>query len=407
MLTQCPNCETTFRVTSEILRVAQGQVRCGRCQTQFDALQRLIEERPVPAANAGRLSRSEQLAAQQRVDDASQIEVEEPETHEDITMEGKRIEISGTYRVLDDESIDGASHLRQEVVEEWMEVDEVADGDDVVHQGYVDVSQEFDETGTFDATGTFDSTSTFDELEDSRERLMRDFSATNTSDAIDPEAVPRARRPGILDRGMRDDRADALLSGSPAINDDDPDDLASLTRRPRRQVSLIWKIAFAPLLLLLIAQIVHHNRAELARHPRLGAPLMSIYRTLHLDLTPDWELHAYEIKQWGVITDAAMPGALKVRASLINRAPFSQPYPLLKLVLEDRWGEQVRAREFVPAEYLDQGVATDRLLASDQQTNATIVIVDPGPDAEGFRFDVCLQGEAGTVCAADIPEARR
>ena len=44
MLTQCPNCQTTFRVTTEILRVADGQVRCGRCQTQFDALERLIDE---------------------------------------------------------------------------------------------------------------------------------------------------------------------------------------------------------------------------------------------------------------------------------------------------------------------------------------------------------------------------
>jgi hypothetical protein len=133
---------------------------------------------------------------------------------------------------------------------------------------------------------------------------------------------------------------------------------------------------------------------------------MDIYRALQIELTPGWELHAYEIRQWGVITDAASPGALKVRASITNRAPFPQPFPLLKLVLEDRWGEQVRAREFEPVEYLDAGVAADRLLAPEQQTNATIVIVDPGPDAEGFRFDVCLHGEAGTVCAAEIPEAR-
>ena len=43
MLTQCPSCQTTFRITSEILRVAHGQVRCGRCHTQFDALERLVD----------------------------------------------------------------------------------------------------------------------------------------------------------------------------------------------------------------------------------------------------------------------------------------------------------------------------------------------------------------------------
>jgi len=76
---------------------------------------------------------------------------------------------------------------------------------------------------------------------------------------------------------------------------------------------------------------------------------------------------------------------------------------LLKLVLEDRWGERVREREFEPAEYLDPATAPDRLLAPAQQATATISIVDPGPDAEGFRFDVCLRGRRGIVCAADVP----
>jgi hypothetical protein len=44
------------------------------------------------------------------------------------------------------------------------------------------------------------------------------------------------------------------------------------------------------------------------------------------------------------------------------------------------------------------------LLAPAQQTTATISIVDPGPDAEGFRFDVCLPGTRGTVCAAEVPQ---
>ncbi|MET0656855.1 MAG: MJ0042-type zinc finger domain-containing protein, partial [Steroidobacteraceae bacterium] len=33
MLTQCPECQTTFRITPAILRAASGQVRCGRCRT--------------------------------------------------------------------------------------------------------------------------------------------------------------------------------------------------------------------------------------------------------------------------------------------------------------------------------------------------------------------------------------
>lgn len=49
MLTRCPNCETTFRVTPEQLKARHGKVRCGECQEVFDALDTLIE---APAAVA-------------------------------------------------------------------------------------------------------------------------------------------------------------------------------------------------------------------------------------------------------------------------------------------------------------------------------------------------------------------
>ena len=52
MLTRCPNCETTFRVTPEQLKARQGRVRCGECQEVFNALDTLVEAAPaaMPAA---------------------------------------------------------------------------------------------------------------------------------------------------------------------------------------------------------------------------------------------------------------------------------------------------------------------------------------------------------------------
>ena len=43
MFTRCPSCQTVFRVRPELLRVAHGQVRCGRCDTVFNALDSLAE----------------------------------------------------------------------------------------------------------------------------------------------------------------------------------------------------------------------------------------------------------------------------------------------------------------------------------------------------------------------------
>ncbi len=44
MLTRCPACATTFRVTAEQIKLRAGRVRCGQCQHAFNALDTLIEE---------------------------------------------------------------------------------------------------------------------------------------------------------------------------------------------------------------------------------------------------------------------------------------------------------------------------------------------------------------------------
>lgn len=43
MLTRCPGCTTTFRVTPEQVKARHGKVRCGRCQNVFDAIEHLVD----------------------------------------------------------------------------------------------------------------------------------------------------------------------------------------------------------------------------------------------------------------------------------------------------------------------------------------------------------------------------
>lgn len=363
MLTQCPSCQTIFRITSEILRVAHGQVRCGRCHTQFDALERLVEENDVEETSSGRYVKPEPPAGE--------IEVDEPRAQEDITLEGRHIEITGTYRVMDDPE---DPQIRQEITEEWVELDDVDE----------EISDELPADDGIEVAEHGEEIDDFDEAEDVEE-------------SPDPSEESEQQR-----------FARRLASGRQRLLQESASDeeLHALAGRPgTARSALLWKILAAPLVLALLGQFVHHYRSDFARHPALGPAVVRIYEIFGVKLTPDWQLHAYEVKQWGVVSDASHPGTLKVRASITNRASFAQPYPLMKLVLEDRWGDQVRAREFEPGEYLDPGTPLDRLLPPGQPTNATIAIVDPGPDAEGFRFDVCLRGRTNAVvCASEVPQ---
>jgi predicted Zn finger-like uncharacterized protein len=49
MITCCPECATSFRVTPEQLKAVQGKVRCGKCQHVFNAIETLIETTVEPS----------------------------------------------------------------------------------------------------------------------------------------------------------------------------------------------------------------------------------------------------------------------------------------------------------------------------------------------------------------------
>jgi len=53
MITRCPICRTTFRVTAEQLDARNGKVRCGKCTTVFDAREAMhAEERGLRPGGA-------------------------------------------------------------------------------------------------------------------------------------------------------------------------------------------------------------------------------------------------------------------------------------------------------------------------------------------------------------------
>jgi hypothetical protein len=84
----------------------------------------------------------------------------------------------------------------------------------------------------------------------------------------------------------------------------------------------------------------------------------------------------------------------------MNSAAQLEPYPLLRLTLANRFGTRIGEREFEPADYL--GKRPLRMLSPGERVDATLDIVDPGKDAEGFEIDVCLRNAKGKItCVGD------
>lgn len=401
MYSQCPECQARFRVTADALRAAHGTVRCGRCGCAFDALARLSDTVPPAAADPAvqRLGTSgtvvavrpeavttseyhfsaddlekvfidardwqQQFGAELAVADTTvpagmgaeppAVEVDENERIEDITLEGERVRIEAPpdFDVDDLDSTDEFEILRD--VPESMYVEEDHTGEDVPP--------------------------------------LSESAAEPAATALAAPAPTAAAAPPTLaaQRWRREPEED----GETATSTDEVGE-----RLKAGWGALAWTLGSLVLALVLLAQVTHHFRQDLARHPQVGPVLRAVYERLGLPLSPNWDLRAFELRQWGNDSPADSDGRLSVRASLTNRATFAQPHPVLRLELEDRFGDPVAVRDFEPGDYLKDPSQATRLMGASATTEAELLIADPGRDAVGYRLDVCMRESANLLRCA-------
>jgi predicted Zn finger-like uncharacterized protein len=165
----------------------------------------------------------------------------------------------------------------------------------------------------------------------------------------------------------------------------------------------MWTAGSAILLLMLVIQIVHHYRHDLAANATFNGPLTSIYAVLGIPIVPRWDLTAYEVRQLGASTAADAPGQITVRASVKNGARQAQPLPLLRVTLQDRFGNRIASRDVPPKSYLPRAIPSSSLLSAGQRIDAEMAFVDPGSNAVGFEIDACLPAPGGGIsCANDL-----
>ena len=216
---------------------------------------------------------------------------------------------------------------------------------------------------------------------DSKQKSDGSHSALETTQAIRAALAPR-KRPPLPDLGRTESR-----SGE----------------QPTSFVPGMWTVGSVLLLLVLTIQVVHHYRHDLAANAALNGPLTSIYAVLGISLVPRWDLGAYEVRQLGASTAADAPGQITVRASVKNGAHQAQPLPLLRVTLQDRFGNRIASRDVPPQSYLPRAIPPSSLLSAGQRIDAEMTFVDPGSSAVGFEIDACLPAPGGGIsCANDV-----
>jgi predicted Zn finger-like uncharacterized protein len=368
MFTICPKCTLTLAVTAEDLRAGQGYVRCGRCLNVFNALLALSEE-----------ADSDSVSSYSQADPASSSQITRALASANQPAEPPPLTLSDSQRtrLATEISSDGAIE---------------------------------NESSLADGTGSFETIV----LEGEGITQTEEFAP---QESVDNEIAQLAERLGALPgekSSANDDEAerDHAEPGGPADEADaDEADAAHAIEvselAPAQQPHYRrWLIGSTLLVLLFVLQIINHWRDAIASRPSFSEPMTRLYSHLGVMLDPHWDLAAYDIRQQGAASDPSDSHLIRVRLSLANRAARSQPVPLLRLTLLDRYGKRIAARDLTPAEYWPHGQPARSFLAHDERVDSEIAVRDPGADSASFEIDVCLPNVHGTVrCAGDLPAA--
>ncbi len=450
MFTICPKCALTLAVTAADLRVAQGYVRCGRCSSVFNALARLTEERqgaspepsappvtsppaPVPAAAASPLPSPPADAAQPAAPPPATSTAAPPEEpaaaadlelipEEALEFDPARTDAESVFvQPRPDPQWEAATGSFKAMVaanqEPVLELEPEPEPDGLVEveidSGFLAAIIQADARGATPAVAPAPTPAPTPAPASAVTAASRPASAktpglrhaaharpaqdADTRLDFERESLPEPHPESVqvLPRAQLRERA------VPAAADADAAEAQQLRiERP----PYLWLLGIAAAALLLLAQIVNHYRDDLAASARFNHPLTALYGSFGVTLKPHWDLHAYDVRQLGASVDPANAGHITVRASIKNAGPQPQPLPLLRVTLQDRFGNRIAARDVQPQLYVPGAVPASALLGAGQRIDAEMAFVDPGASAVGFELDACLPASGGGVaCANDAP----
>jgi predicted Zn finger-like uncharacterized protein len=406
--TQCPDCATIFRVTAEALRFAQGDVRCGVCATSFNALENLSEQpfRPAPAGDTPSPDDSmtvEELPGNENIELSAPVELAavpdlppvspaEAGSDEEPDDEARAMEFHGSAADLDRLFVvEDAALRRFEPPEVAAEPDDAEPAHDLdsTDEHPILVLDERDED--VEEEGESIVLETLGPIEAPLPVVPPTPAAANLT-------APRILIPDEMRRRL----AEEASARETAAREFEPVDAADGFLSQRWP----WVAGVAALALLFVLQVLHSERNDLVRNPTWGAAVARTYAFLGLSVLAPTDLTAYELRQLGAASDPNEANRLMLRASIVNRASYAQPFPFLRLSLQDRFGGTLGALDIAPADYLP-GAGGTGLLEPGQRADALIRIVDPGAAAVGFELDVCLPAQGGVRCANALKTAQQ
>jgi predicted Zn finger-like uncharacterized protein len=404
-VTQCPHCQSRFRVNHAQLSVARGVVRCGSCLQVFNAVRQLLEQRAAAAASQAEQPASVEpppaapRAISQKQWSAEELDLDNLDLDQELAkLERREIQHTqplgadrrqpGSDRRQKDEPLSASRDTIKAEEEKW-----AASLFSEPPQERLPAEEDEDDAEPTNAPATKQRTEPSmsfhtDDLDD--EPPLR---APPDEDDIDPPFTPlthaagqpeaeerlgtRRKRPRT-EAGVHDDVLQDL--------EDDPLHLYAQKRPASLGSRLIWILLVLIAAGGLAAQYIAYQFDDLARQDAYRPWFQQLCPTLGCTVPSRVDIAHIKSSNLVVRSHPEFAGALVVDAIIYNRATFSQPFPLLELRFADLNGNLIASRRFKPAEYLSGELAGVSEMPSQTPIHISLDILDPGNKAVNYSL---------------------
>lgn len=409
LVTRCPNCAMTFRVTPLHLRVRNGKVKCGHCAYIFNGFITLaIVEEPVVPIPASHLPES--ILAGSPVEDPSLSLV--TAVAETVIPEPAPLLLSDAGQQTI--GVEEAAHSNQP--------EAIADGNEIIFP------VDFAALGPPDLTGTEEKTiHTGDEVAEPgvSEASVESFPSGMVATPLVDNPVPVSEGiPEESESPVMISESESILRSESSVGSDvdvelavkdtgkdvgvPVDGAASLTGTGEADIAAgsvsyafetspplprqrIWGLASLLLFIVLAIQAVYTYRTELTVLVPQTRPLLEGYCALLLcDVPFPKDIESLNIESSELQADETdTPGSatlITLTATIRNHASYTQALPAMELTFTNELDQPLAKRVFLPGQYLEKEVNPDRGIAAGQEMTVRLFIDNTRLNAVGYKL---------------------
>jgi predicted Zn finger-like uncharacterized protein len=379
LATQCPHCQTTFRVAHDQLKLRAGLVRCGVCKQIFNGIENLL--RPEEADKA--FPPSDQVPAPEApIPTPAPIAVPAPSPPEQ--PEEERASPSPDF---DFDMGTSGGHTETE------EAPETAASIDDGSQASSDAVQEEAPQDTEEPPASADPLLRMTLLDIAPKRANQGESAEDTEAAPVEDGLEKTID-DLQAKPWRSEEAETSDDQLDRVDEREYEEPGFVKQARRRQrIGKVMRIVMAALLPVLLlgglAQAAYVFRVQIAAwFPQARPVLMQMCDVLHCEVGFPTRIDVVSIESNELQAPAVEDGPFTLNVLLRNRGTVVQSWPNIELTLNDANDKPVARRIFTPREYLPAGADASKGFAARSEQQVKLFLSLQDLKASGYRVYV-------------------